>query len=499
MNKAVQNGLSLKSVEPAEMRRRSFELHLVGLGTTADKENLRRFIDGWAVTKKYAAFLSHYKAEAAAEARVMKVELVRALKVPDEKIFLDADNLTDLRDLLDCVRNSDVLVLMWTKDVLSRPWCLAEINAAAEARVPIIVVKINNSYSSPISRIGTILSDLSGYLERTNKAALGELQGEEIQLADPSALAATIKDAIGVDTKDELTFDPNQSSVMLGQQICDLAGAMVTAACPQNAALLPDLAPKAAEPWTVARSIAIYIVFAEQDPGMKLLAENVKEWLCRRIDLASDVIRLCSDASANKSIDDASAGDCDDVANNVDTVLMLQTKQVLTEPRCLARLYVAIANRAPVVPIWVTSTKEEHQSKLWNFDTTKSTLERLTEVIGADKAAAVAAASGAPATQVGKVLAQVIPNVISKPLEIDGVRTQFEAQMLDIELTLRREMPAASVATTTAARRSTVVNEPSESVPPVARSARTKTRVAARVVARSTSRTNSLARAEVGV
>ena len=120
-------------------------------------------------------------------------------------------------------------------------------------------------------------------------------------------------------------------------------------------------------------------------------------------------------------------------------------------------------------------------------------------MLGADKGAAVAAASGVSANHVGKVLSQVIPNVISKPLNIDGVGTQFEAQMLDIELTLRREMPAASVATTTAARRNTAAKTTSEGVPPAARTATAKTRVAARVVARAVSRERSPRRSELGV
>ena len=41
----------------------------------------------------------------------------------DEEVFLDSDNLTDLRQLLVHVRESDCLVLMHTQGVLSRPWC----------------------------------------------------------------------------------------------------------------------------------------------------------------------------------------------------------------------------------------------------------------------------------------------------------------------------------------------------------------------------------------
>ena len=495
MSKAVANAMSLKSVPDVEQRRRSLELHLVGLSTNADKENLRRFIDGWAVAKTYSCFLSHYKLEAAAEARILKAELNRALRLPPDQVFLDADNLTDLRDLLHCVENSDVFILMWTDGVLSRPWCLAEIHAAAEARVPILVLKINNSFRSPISKVGEILADLPAYLNQTNPSALVDLKGPTIGV-DPVELASTVMKAIDSSitsgSGSELTFDPNQSSVMIQSQICDLASAMAKVACPENQALLPDLAPQAADPWMVSRTIAIYIVYAEQDGQIKALAEKVKEWLCKRCDISPELIVLAPGSSFGRAEGDVVAGDCDDVANNVDTVLLLQSKQVLTDPRALARLFVAVANRAPIVPACVTFSKEEEKRRMWNFETSKSNLERLDQVLSPTDAAAVAAASGASPAQVGKALAQVIPNIISKPLEIDGVGTQFDAQMLDIELTLRREMPAAATAVAKKGSSSQHrIAGSNEGVPPIAEknvgntggaASPSKIRVAARVV-----------------
>ena len=63
--------------------------------------------------------LSHFKNEAAAEARVLKMELIRTLGAKSDQLFLDSDNLSDLRELLDCVRQSDALILMYTSEILS--------------------------------------------------------------------------------------------------------------------------------------------------------------------------------------------------------------------------------------------------------------------------------------------------------------------------------------------------------------------------------------------
>eukprot|EP01043_Picozoa_sp_COSAG02_P035062 COSAG02_NODE_2488_length_8701_cov_25.089630_4_plen_377_part_00 len=370
---------------------------------------------------------------------------------------------------------------------------MAEIYAAARARVPILILKINNSYSSPVSKVGDILADLPSYLKQANPSALDDLRADNIGL-DPVALSSVVTKAIDEFTSStELTFDPNQSSVMIQAQICDLATAMATVACPENMALIPDLAPQSLDPWIVARPIAIYIVYAEQDSQIKTLAENVKDWLCKRCQLSSESIVLASDSSG-RSPSDVIPGDCDDAANNVDTVLLLQSKQIMAEPRALARLYVAIANRAPIVPAHVSISDKEDKKRMWDYETCKPTLERLDQVLNSTEADLVAAASGAPTAHVGKVLAQVIPNIISKPLVIDGQQTQFEAQMLDIELTLRREMPAATavpVAGKTTSSRNVVGSK--EGVPPVTRTkakvvsgtSPSRLRVAARVVRNS--------------
>lgn len=73
----------------------------------------------------------HYKAEAAAEARILKLAMVRAIGVRDEQVFLDSDDLSDLNDLKYSVQHSDCLVLLYTDKVLSRPWCLLGENSGS--------------------------------------------------------------------------------------------------------------------------------------------------------------------------------------------------------------------------------------------------------------------------------------------------------------------------------------------------------------------------------
>ena len=73
----------------------------------------------WNLGGQYAAFMSHYKQEAAADARHIKDKLVDKLGAP---VFLDSDDLIDLRNLCHQVSMSDVLVLFQTQNLLTRPW-----------------------------------------------------------------------------------------------------------------------------------------------------------------------------------------------------------------------------------------------------------------------------------------------------------------------------------------------------------------------------------------
>eukprot|EP00966_Prymnesium_polylepis_P185201 4292401-Prymnesium_polylepis.1 len=60
-------------------------------------------------------------------------------------VFLDSSALNDLRQLVtEGVHQSDVILLLATKGVLLRPWCLIELLEASRKGIPIIIVQIAN-------------------------------------------------------------------------------------------------------------------------------------------------------------------------------------------------------------------------------------------------------------------------------------------------------------------------------------------------------------------
>ena len=123
---------------------------------------------------RYPAFISHYKVEAGDCARILKDRLTPLLGCEP---FLDSDNVMHLGQLVEQVRLADTLVLLQTKDVLTRPWCLVELYAAVRAGVPIVAVSVTGKgYDHEASK--RYLAMLPGSLEEANPGAVQVSEGE---------------------------------------------------------------------------------------------------------------------------------------------------------------------------------------------------------------------------------------------------------------------------------------------------------------------------------
>ena len=119
----------------------------------------------WELRGEFACFLSHFKDEAAGDARHLKDKLFGLLNAP---VFLDSDDLIDLRELLTIVARSDVLLLLQTTNVLTRPWCLLELYTAICNHVPIVAVAVEGSFPYSFDEATALLDDTdeSSFAER---------------------------------------------------------------------------------------------------------------------------------------------------------------------------------------------------------------------------------------------------------------------------------------------------------------------------------------------
>ena len=57
-------------------------------------------------------------------------------------VFLDSDDLTDLRSLLEHVKATEALILLQSNKVLTRPWVLLEAYTAIQNEVPIVAFNV---------------------------------------------------------------------------------------------------------------------------------------------------------------------------------------------------------------------------------------------------------------------------------------------------------------------------------------------------------------------
>jgi len=170
--------------------------------------------------KRWAAFISHYKGEAAMEARFLQTELEALL---GRKCFLDSDDLRDLRLLQQAVRESDCLILVQSKSVLFRPYCILEMVTAIEARVPIVGVSLSvagiDMYNFNLAP--AFLTHLERTLEQANPGASSVLTRANVDLTYAARLlGSTVPEIISI------SFNPSSSRNMLAASVADIAAAM---------------------------------------------------------------------------------------------------------------------------------------------------------------------------------------------------------------------------------------------------------------------------------
>ena len=136
-------------------------------------------------------------------------------------VFLDSDDLRDLRTLLENVAKTDVLLLFLTKDLLTRPWCLLEIHAAITHGVPIVSVLVANQFRYSFGAAQTFIDGFEEELARHNPGASEVLLTHGVE---PAAMGQMLREHIpNIIAK---TFEPSASTNVLSAQITDIIDAM---------------------------------------------------------------------------------------------------------------------------------------------------------------------------------------------------------------------------------------------------------------------------------
>ena len=394
-------------------------VNTVDAGVRAERQRGAGSVSRWKIQRSYAAFVSHFKAQAGTEARLLKLECVHLLGVDSDKIFLDSDNLADLRSLKTSVMESDALVLLNTENVLSRPWCLVELNTALEHSVPIIVLHVENSYSSDQEAMMAALDDLPAYLAQHNPGA-----AEALRAVDVSAeqLGPALRESMAHSSS--FKFNPHSSSALIEAQVKAVCQEIAAVAWPENARILA--APERRQqsvPWPpTGRPRATCIIFDEAEPEAEEQAVWLQRELARTAELGDNRCMMCTAATLDRA----------QVMNDVDTVLLVQTKQVLQRASCLQLLDGAIRADVPILPVKLLATRD---ATVYSHSTAKTLLENLETDLEREAVRALQEAELNVAA-VGRGLADVLTNVISKPLDIHAHVDVSGAQLFDIASSL---------------------------------------------------------------
>jgi hypothetical protein len=140
----------------------------------------------------FAAFLSHFKLECGTEARLVQLQL-QTLLDEDEAIFLDSDDLEDLRSLLQHVKNSRVIVLLQSKGVLTRPWVILELYTAITQGVPVVALNVQNAFRYDYGMALDFLCHFDREIELANPGAASMLMDHNV---DPVEVAYRLSDAL---------------------------------------------------------------------------------------------------------------------------------------------------------------------------------------------------------------------------------------------------------------------------------------------------------------
>ncbi|CAE8595498.1 unnamed protein product [Polarella glacialis] len=92
--------------------------------------------------KPFQYFLCHQKSGAGAFARLLKCELIRMNAVKG-KVFVDCDDLQDLTKLFGYVGfDTEHFIILGTKDILTRKWCMGEVTTGRIHNVKTVVVAL---------------------------------------------------------------------------------------------------------------------------------------------------------------------------------------------------------------------------------------------------------------------------------------------------------------------------------------------------------------------
>lgn len=431
----------------------------------------------------YACFLSHYKMQAGAEARYLHDLLQRMC---GQAVFLDSNDLTDLRTLFNHVKASDVLVVLATEGVLERPWCLLEIYQAQKHGVPVKFVYLDSpKHAFDTATAKHFIRNLEVDLPKVNPGALEEINRHLKTICSTDTLRDfrdVLLDAVEPELATHSTplkFHPWGSDNTVVADARDILCSMAVSSSRQLTWTDP------LEPSYLRRHFpTLHIMHEYWRYGRGSISVRISRHLSTSLSQSGDDVldmtigsRSFTFASFIAYDKSAAAGearmlkselaarlsrkvyvDTDDAetlqkllevgVGHADSLLLLQTSDVLHQLDCLLQIYTAVRRRIPILPIFI-------EGGGYDYATSAALLKDLSQLPAASfsqlqQLIAEGVVPHDPATQrppsimdMQRVLSKTVPSLISRTFNPAGSDAHVDALMKDLIERLQRAKKAS--------------------------------------------------------
>jgi cytochrome c-type biogenesis protein CcmH/NrfF len=241
-----------------------------------------------------------------------------------DQIFLDSNVLDNLNNLRSYVNDSDCVVLLLTRNVLTRPYVLLELYTATQAGVPIIILQMDGSggHAGEKHKIADFLRSFPEYCagdghecaeelakrgisptemrdvllqglqitEESSWNAVGKhtqnLSLREKRRLNTDALKAEKWRDVVTEAKKVLTFSAHASDTIKRTQVHALTKTLVALVCPENAILqaLQDVASDERTEVQLEAGKSILVIHDDHREAVEQ-AGLLKAWLAESTDL----------------------------------------------------------------------------------------------------------------------------------------------------------------------------------------------------------------------
>jgi len=393
----------------------------------------------WKPLDIYACFLSHYKNEAACDARYLHDVLRKMLCAP---CFLDSSSLKDLRYLIsEGLYRSDVMLILLTKRVLTRPWCLLEVYFATTRGIPIFPVEVAGG-GFDMTEVIAYVMDLPGSMHRENPAGLDTLERElgDIPISKLRAEVLSVLRKFDPETyklKQWISSASDEGMVASLKDIVESMAELTGRRLSRKVSSAPSWKAASTQPPVKLTSsvklrtagIAATITY---EPAYLAQARVLKAELSRKLNRnvplgEEDVVQSL-------------------VALRVSAHVVLLSERLLTTPSCVVEMYVAIRARVPVITILLDQAGYNFQDAGMRLSSVAEWTRGLADEafalpLRAQLAALSSISQPVPLEEVQQALLETITAVIAIPWQPQGGRNHYAAVMAEVACMIPSTLP----------------------------------------------------------